>query len=255
MSGTLFGRVAVVGLLVALVVGCGHAKPGGPGEAGPGLAGGVTETPKLETPSPETPSSKAPNSETPNPETPSSKAPSSKAPNPKAPNPKAPNPDDTQVTWVPPGPGSDFPPLIDEQEWYRAFRKHNCDAIAALGSERDQRQLYAGLGDACRAVQHNNDRLWASAESELQHVDDLTDCLDQLALRLLRDLVMAHQRAPHANIRIVDPPPGTTCGSHDPSRPQRSATSTTRSVTPIDASQIQGDSTRPHASVGVDRLS
>jgi hypothetical protein len=249
MVRILFGRVTVAGLLVVLVVGCGHAAPGRVGEAGPGPAGGVTG---------------APDSGVPNPGALNPGAPNPGAPNPGVPNLGVPNPgagtpglgtDDTKVAWVPFGPGSEFrhrvgspnPPYQGTAAgWNRAFRNHDCDAIAALGPERDQRQLYAGLGDACRAVLKKNHQLWISAEAALRHVDDPTDCLDRLALRLLRDLVMTHQRAPHADIHIVDPPPGTACGpDNSPTRPTSVApTSTPTSVIPSGTPQTRA--TPPH---------
>ncbi|MGH3980696.1 MAG: hypothetical protein ACRDRZ_17135, partial [Pseudonocardiaceae bacterium] len=50
---------------------------------------------------------------------------------------------------------------------------------------------------------------WAAAEAALQHVGNQTNCLDRLALRLLRDLVAAHRRAPDADIRIIKSPHGS----------------------------------------------
>ena len=88
-----------------------------------------------------------------------------------------------------------------------AFRSRDCDAIAELGPERGQQKLYEGLGDACRAVLNENkdDRLWASAEAALADVRTPDDCRDELAFGLLRNLVMAHRRAPDADIQIDDP--------------------------------------------------
>jgi hypothetical protein len=139
---------------------------------------------------------------------------------------------DIPVAWVPPGPGNAAFQRDNGRaaQWSSAFRNHDCDAIAALGPERNQQQLYSGLGDACRAVLRKNDQLWTSAEVALQHVDDPTDCRDRSALRLLRDLVMAHQRAPHANIHIVDPPPGPPCGPGDSPLPPTSITPPPTSV-------------------------
>lgn len=75
--------------------------------------------------------------------------------------------------------------------------------IAELGPERGQQTLYGGLGDAYRAVldEDEDDRLWASAEAALADVRTPNDCLDRLAWGLLRDLVVAHRRAPDADIR------------------------------------------------------
>jgi len=126
-----------------------------------------------------------------------------------------------EVAWVPPGPGNvgpATPPDTGEPgaaRWYEAFEDRDCDAIAKLGPERGQQRLYAGLGDACRAVAgaENRKNRWAAAEAALQHVDAPSNCLDRLALRLLRDLVVAHQRAPDAEIRITESPdgPGDAC--------------------------------------------
>lgn len=245
MSGTLLGRVTVAGLLVALaVVGCGPVEPGG---AGPGPSGGVTMTPSPGTLSPETSSP-----ETSSPETSSPGLASPETPNPEASGSVTSGPDsdtagpssgDAHVAWVPPGPGNEFPRYDDGQKtaarWHKAFSDHDCDAIAALGPERDQRQLYAGLGDACRAVLKKNDRLWSSAEVALRHVGDPTDCLDRSALRLLRDLVMAHQRAPHADIDIVDSPRGAACDSDGPASPSTSVSPSPTSVSPSGTSQIR----------------
>lgn len=74
-----------------------------------------------------------------------------------------------------------------------------------------QPQLYAGLGDACRAVIRHDVQRWPSAQSALQQVNDPDTCLDRWALRLLRDLVTAHQRNPDAEIQIVDAQGGTHC--------------------------------------------
>lgn len=223
MSGTLFGRVSVAGLLAVLVVGCNSSAV--PGGAGPGPEIGVTRPSDSGAPSSETPSSEEPPRSNPRPEAP--------GPQPEAPSsqPEVPTPStgDTIVAWVPPGPGGSFPHYSPDEpnnsepaaaaRWREAFGKRDCDAIATLGPERNQRQLYAGLGDACRAVLKGNDRLWTSAETALQHVDNPHECFDQLALRLLRDLVMAHRHAPHAQIHIVDSPPGTACQSNSPSPP------------------------------------
>jgi hypothetical protein len=240
MSGTLFGRVTMVGLLVALVVGCGQVEPGGAGEAGPGPADRVTGAPDSGAPDSGAPDSGAPDSGAPD-----SGAPDSGAPEPWGSNPDpgtpGPSTDEAEVAWVPPGPGSRYapappyspghPPGRNEGEgaaarWHMAFDKHDCAAIAALGPERNQRQLYAGLGDACGAALKKNDPSWPSAEAALQHVGNVTDPLDQSALRLLRDLVVAHQRAPHATIRIVDPSPGSVTPTRG------SVTPTPESVTP-----------------------
>ena len=177
-DAALFGRVTAAVLLVALaIVGCGDAERGGAGKVGPGLPSGV----------------------------------------PGRPDPGRPDPGDQEVAWVPPGPGSlapggdpdDHPRPWDRWVW--AFDHRDCDAIAALGQERHQQPLYEGLGDACRAVLRDEDRSWPAAEAALQNVSNPTNCLDQRALRLLRDLVTAHQRAPNARIRIVDHPPGREC--------------------------------------------
>ncbi len=228
MSETTFGRVTVAGMLVALVVGCSGAGPGSAVSASSESAGEVTVTPNPVTPNPVTP-----DPVTPDPATPDPVIPDPVTPDPVTPDPVTPDPVDTEVAWVPPGPGGLSPAetTVDKAaRWYEAFGNHDCATIAALGPERDQRQLYAGLGDACRAVREKNDRLWTSAEIALQHVSDPTDCLDLLALRLLRDLVMAHQSAPHANIRIVDSPPGQGCRIDDSSPPPTSVTSTQTSV-------------------------
>jgi hypothetical protein len=135
-------------------------------------------------------------------------------PNVAAPNPALPNPappaaghKETRVAWVPPGP--DPPVILSEAEdrWSEAFRSRDCDVIAELGPARGQQTLYGGLGDACRAVldeDEEDDRLWASAEAALGDVHTPSDCLDRLAWGLLRDLVVAHRRAPDADIQIED---------------------------------------------------
>jgi len=194
MIGALFGRVTAAVLLVALaVVGCGDAEPGGAGTVGPRSPGEATGDPN--------PGDLNPGN-----------------PNPRDPNPGNPNPGEEEVAWVPPGPGSSVtaPPDDGDQprpwdRWFWAFDHRDCDAIAALGQERHQRPLYEGLGDACRAVLRDEDQFWPAVEAALQNVGNPTNCLDQSALRLLRDLVTAHQRAPNAKIRIVDHPPGREC--------------------------------------------
>ncbi|MGH3982811.1 MAG: hypothetical protein ACRDST_09065 [Pseudonocardiaceae bacterium] len=174
---TLFGRTTVAGLLVTLtVLGCGQIEPGRTGEPGPGP---VSETIVTSQPDDGQPDDTQPDDTQPDDGT------------------IDPSPIDTEVAWVPPGPGNLF--RLDElaeevTRWFEAFRERDCDAIAALGPERDQRQLYAGLGDACRAVLEDNDQLWPSAEVALQNVGNPTDPLDRSALRLLRDLVMAQCR-------------------------------------------------------------
>jgi hypothetical protein len=230
VSETLLGRVAVAGLLVALaVVGCGSVETGGPGEAGPGLSGGVTTTPNPGSAEPSiagssnagssNPGSSNPGSSNPGSSNPGSSNPGSSNPGGLDGDPADPSSGDTRVAWVPPGPGNEFPRRHHghaEDRWYKALSDHDCDAIAALGRERGQRQLYAGLGDACRAALKKDDRLWTSAEVAWRQVSDPTDCLDRSALRLLRDLVMAHQRAPHAHIDIVNSPSGAACDSDRP---------------------------------------
>ena len=162
-----------------------------------------------------------------------------------APSPGAPDPssDDVQVAWVPPGPGNLFPHYDDsDTRWRSAFANHDCDAIAALGPDRNQQQLYTGLGDACGAALKKNNQSWPSAQVALQHIDNPTDPLDKSALRLLRDLVMAHQRAPHATIRIVDPPPASPSPTSD--------IQASPSVAPSSASQIPATPHhRPYSSI------
>ena len=224
MSETTFGRATVAGLLMALVIGCSETGSGSAGGAGPGPTSEATATSTPVTPSPAPPNPLTPDSSTPDSSTPSSPAPNPSAPNPSTPNPPTPIPepvDPPQVAWVPPGPGNTTFPYDNGREarWASAVDDRNCDAIAALGPEREQQQLYSGLGAACRAVRSNNDQLWTSAEVALQQVDDPIDCLDRSALRLLRDLVMAHRRAPRANIHIVDSPPGPRCDPDSSSPP------------------------------------
>jgi hypothetical protein len=253
VSGTLLGRVAVAGLLVALaVVGCGAVETGGPGEAGTGLSGGVTTTPN---PGSTEPSNPGPSNRGPSNPGPSNRGPSNPGPsNPGPSNPGPSNPggldgdtadpssDDTHVAWVPPGPGKEFPHehrRHAEDRWYKALSDHDCDAIAALGPERGQRQLYAGLGEACRAALKKDDRLWTSAEVAWRQVSDPTDCLDRSALRLLRDLVMAHQRAPHAHIDIVNSPSGAACDSDPPTLIPTPESPRPTPENPSEASQIR----------------
>lgn len=148
------------------------------------------------------------------------------------PSEQPPSPAPPQVSWVPPGAGTkgplpsdgDGPPQSTTavRRWQQAFDKRDCSAIAALGPERGQPELYAGLGDACRAVIQHDDQLWPAAERASQQVNDPDNCLDRVALRLLRELVTAHQSSPHAEIQIVKPPPGRLC------EPQH-----TRSPTPV----------------------
>ena len=190
MVGGLAGRVTATVLLVALaVVGCGDAKPGGAGEVGPVSPSGASGNPNPGGGS-----------------------------NPGGSNPGGSNPGEEEVAWVPPGPGRNHPPRPGDWDsssyrWFLAFKKRDCNAIEALGQERHQQPLYNGLGDACRAALKDEDQFWPPAEAALQNVGNPTNCLDQAALRLLRDLVAAHQRAPTAKIRIVDHPPGSECNS------------------------------------------
>ncbi|MGH8572604.1 MAG: hypothetical protein ACREX8_08520 [Gammaproteobacteria bacterium] len=192
MSVTLFGRTTVAGLLVALtVLGCGQIEPGRTGEPGPGP---VSETIVTSQPDDGQPDDTQPDDTQPDDTQPDDTQPDDTQPDDGTIDP---SPIDTEVAWVPPGPGNLF--RLDElaeevTRWFEAFRERDCDAIAALGPERDQRQLYAGLGDACRAVLEDNDQLWPSAEVALQNVGNPTDPLDRSALRLLRDLVMAQCR-------------------------------------------------------------
>jgi len=250
MIGALFGRVTAAVLLVALaVVGCGDAEPGGAGTVGPRSPGEATGdpnpgdpnpgdlnpgnpnprdpnpgnpnsgNPNPGNPNPGNPNPRDPNPRHPNPGNPNPRDPNPGNPNPRDPNPGNPNPGEEEVAWVPPGPGSSAPELPPDDgdqprpwdRWFWAFDHRDCDAIAALGQERHQRPLYEGLGDACRAVLRDEDQFWPAVEAALQNVGNPTNCLDQSALRLLRDLVTAHQRAPNAKIRIVDHPPGREC--------------------------------------------
>lgn len=236
MPVTTFGRVTLAGLLVALAVGCDRGGPGSASDAGPGPAieTTVAPDPATSTPATSTPATPLPTMSTPATPLPMTSIPATPAPpttNLVTPSPDSDDP--PEVAWVPPGPGSSYPYEtygVREARWHKAFDNRDCAAIAALGPEHDQRQLYAGLGDACRAVRQKNDRLWTSAEVALRRVNNPADCLDQLAVRLLRDLVIAHRRAPHANIRIVDPEPGEDCGSDDPSPPPTSVTPSQTSV-------------------------
>lgn len=241
MSGTLFGRITVTGLLAALVVGCGQAEPGGTDDAGPAPENVATVAPNPAAPDLMTPPAVAPNPapSTPAPSnsvTPKPVPPNVAAPNPAQPNPAPPaaDPKGPRVAWVPPGPN---PPVrvSGMEAWSAAFRSRDCDAIAELGPKRGQQRLYAGLGDACRAVLNNNenenDRLWTSADAafeRLKNVENSLECLDRLAWGLLRDLVMAHRRAPDADIQIDDPQKGTPwpCGSDDTLPPATSITPT-----------------------------
>lgn len=222
MSGTLFGRTPVAVLLVALtVLGCGQIEPGRAGESGSGAESEPTATSQ--------PRDGQPDSTQRDDTQPDDAQPDDGA--------FDPDPVDTQVAWVPPGPGDlfGFDRMSDElARWYKAFGERDCDAIAALGPQRDQQQLYAGLGDACRAVLEDNDQSWPSAEVALQNVSNPTDPLDREARRLLRDLVMAHQRAPNADIRIVGPPP------EDSSPPPTSVSPSPTSVTPTPTSFNSG---------------
>lgn len=251
MSGTLFGRITVTGLLAALVVGCGQAEPGGTDNAGPAPENVVTVAPNPPTPDLRTPTAVAPNpapsipgpsnSATPKPAPPNVAAPNPAQPNPARPNPAPPaDRKGPRVAWVPPGPN---PPVqtLDTDAWSVAFRSRDCDDIAELGPKRGQQKLYVGLGDACRAVLNDDDRLWSSAEAALADVRTPDDCRDELALGLLRNLVMAHRRAPDADIQIDDPEEETPwpCDSDDTVPP-----ATTIPSTPAD------DQPRPSAPIG-----
>lgn len=213
MSGALFGRVIVVGLMVGLAaIGCGSAGSSGASGRGPGTS---IEVPGV-------PSSAVPDSGVPSPGT-----------------------SPPLVAWVPPGAGDIGPAAPDPPaaRWRRAFNNHDCDAIAALGPQRGQVQLYTGLGDACKAVLQNNDRFWPAAEAALRRVGRPTDCLDRSALRVLEDLVATHRRAPHAKIHIVEPPAGRRCGSDDTSASPTAAP-------PGGAVPSPGNSTPPAATTG-----
>jgi len=252
MNRAVVERVTVAALLVALAVaGCGGAEPGGAGERGSGPAAGVTSSPDSgpsdgAIPGPDSGSGDGATG------SPDSGPPSGVVPDPGSEPYSGVIPDPgsgpgggvtgrpgfhppgggggevgpQEVAWVPPGPGnvgpasppddpSPVPPDTGAARWYEAFEDRDCDAIAKLGPERGQQRLYAGLGDACRAVTgaENRKNRWAAAEAVLQHVDAPSNCLDWLALRLLRDLVVAHQRAPDAEIRITESPdgPGDAC--------------------------------------------
>jgi len=247
MNRAVVERVTVAALLVALAVaGCGGAEPGGAGERGSGPAAGVTSSPDSgpsdgAIPGPDSGSGDGATG------SPDSGPPSGVVPDPGSEPYSGVIPDPgsgpgggvtgrpgfhppgggggevgpQEVAWVPPGPGNvgpATPPDTGEPgaaRWYEAFEDRDCDAIAKLGPERGQQRLYAGLGDACRAVAgaENRKNRWAAAEAVLQHVDAPSNCLDWLALRLLRDLVVAHQRAPDAEIRITESPdgPGDAC--------------------------------------------
>lgn len=229
MSGTLFGRTTVAVLLVALtVLGCDQIESARTGESGPGAVREPSAT-----------------SQTRDGQSDSTQSDSTQ-PDDTPPDDGISDSDDsdfdgTQVAWVPPGPGDlfGFDRMPDElEEWYKAFRERDCDAIAALGPQRAQPQLYAGLGDACRAVLEDNDQSWPSAEVALQNVGNPTDPLDREARRLLSDLVTAHQRAPNADIRIVDPSP------EDSSPPQTSVTPSPTSVTPTPTSFNSGSTSQ-----------
>lgn len=221
MSGVLFVRITVAGLSAALVVGCGQAESRSAGDAGPEPANVATVAPNP------APSISAP----PNATTPEPVPPNVAVPNPKPP---AAGLKETRVAWVPPGPD---PPILTLSEtaaqWSAAFHNRDCNAIAELGPKRGQQKLYAGLGDACRAVlnKDKDDRLWASAEAALGDVRTPKDCLDRLARGLLRDLVMAHRRAPDADIQIEDAeePERWPCDSDDTSPPPAT------SITPTSA--------------------
>lgn len=212
MSQDMFERITMAGLVLVLVMGCSHAELGPRRDSGAAHFG----APNVESPNSQSPNSKVLNSESPNSEV----------------NPVTPR--DIEVAWIPPGPGNDYYGAQDDRQkhWSTAFANRSCSAIAALGSERGQQQLYAGLGSACQAVPDNDDRLWDSAEVALNNIDDPTDCLDQSVLRLLRNLVTTHRRFPYATIHIIGPPQGTSaCGSRDSTSqpPPVNPTSTTRS--------------------------
>ncbi len=198
MAGTRFGRVTVTGLLVALAVGgCDATELGGAEAAPQGPVGEASGGPGAN------PGPDGSNPANPGPD----------GSNPANPGPDSSNPANPEVAWVPPGPGIGIDYKSPETDrWYEAFNNRDCKAIAALGPERNQQQLYQGLGEACLAIYRDEDRSWSAAEVALRRVgDEPIDCLDRLAFRLLRDLVMAHQRAPDAEIRIVNSPPGDAC--------------------------------------------
>lgn len=217
MSGTLFRRTTVAVLLAALtVLGCDQIESGRTGQSGPGAVREPTAT------------SQAPDGQFDSTQSDSTQ-PDDTPPDDGTSDSDDSDIDSTQVAWVPPGPGDWFGidrMSEDLEQWYKAFRERDCDAIAALGPKRAQPQLYAGLGDACRAVLEDNDQSWPSAEAALQNVGNPTNRLDREARRLLSDLVTAHQRAPNADISIVDPPP------EDSSPPPTSVTPSPTSVIP-----------------------
>ena len=244
MSGTLRGRVTVAGLLITLMVGCGPAAPGGEHQVT------VPVAPPPAAPNPP-PNPAPPNAAPPNPAPPNSAppnpAPPNPAPTPTAPNPAPPkprNPAEVRVAWMPPGPQPPAQGLlsVDDEQWSKVFKNHDCDGIAALGPERNQRQLYGALGDACRAVLRGDDRLWASVQSALRRGGSPTGCFDELAWQLLRRLVDAHLRAPQANIRIID---STRKEKDFPCEPESSSPATT-SVT----STPDSDTPAPRPPVG-----
>jgi predicted small secreted protein len=156
-----------------------------------------------------------------------------------------------KISWVPPGPGTGVygygEGTSEDSAWQKAFDDRDCNAIAALGSQRGQPQLYTGLGAACRAVLDNDPQSWPAAEAALRHLARPADCLDQSAFRLLSDLVGAHRQAPHATIRIVDAPKGAGCASRGPTTPPTPVPTT-------ESSPSSGDSTTPGHTARTDGL-
>jgi len=111
------------------------------------------------------------------------------------------------VTWVSTRGSTDT-------KWASALDSQDCDAITALGFDREAARIYEGLGEACHAVRAQDfdpsrlDNSWADADFNAQRALDyypLSSCEDRAALHLLLSLVNARKSSPSGRIVITSP--------------------------------------------------